>query len=310
MYLNNISINGRTNSPTVLSRTGLMVYFLNNGQYTDPYQISAVSIFKAENNFYPSSVIGYDGQITSDASSLVLLNFSNSASLTTDSTFDPSNYSIGSTGIFKVATGKYVVVLDSTITESDFNLSGLETIPNTLSATGDYIDVWTVRRVAGSDLDTIINEFTFGSDRFLTVTEPILFRCHPRLVNRTLTLGSKEALKFTTEITIENGAIDSSITNLFRNSLVMNPSMEIFKENLERNIPSRITVSSFADTSSLCEVTSDNTIVFNLDTRNFTSHPEFLAGNFGSLVGSYKARVRFNVLDQVFVSNLFDFIVR
>ena len=295
----------------LLSKTALVTYFINDGQYADPYAISAVSVFKASNNFYPSSVIGGDGQVLNSASSLVLLNFANSSGEVTTSGFDVSNYTgTGQTGIYKLRTGVFAVVLDGDITQSTFNLSGSNTIANGLSATGDYIDVWTIKRTAGSNLDTVINQFTLNEDRFIAVTEPLIFMVATRLVNKYLTLGSKEDLKFTNEVTIENLNIDSSINNLFKNSLVMNPQIEIYKENEERNLPSRVTVSSFAQTSGSCDVTSDNTVLFSFDTSLLTSHPQLLAGNFGSVHGTYVARLKFTALNQVFYSNYQTFIIR
>ena len=93
-------------------------------------------------------------------------------------------------------------------------------------------------------------------------------------------------------------------------SLVMNPQVEIYKENVERNLPSRVTVSSFAQTSGSCDVASDNTVLFNFDTSILTSHPELLAGNFGSIHGTYVARLKFTALNQVFYSNFHSFVIR
>lgn len=309
MYINNISANTRHNRPSVLSRTALVTYFINDGRYADPYQISAVTIFQASSNMYPSSVIGTNGQILDDAYEYVLMNFYNSATLTTDSAFDTSNYSAQSTGIYRLREGVYAVVLDPAIASSVYNLSGELDIENLVSATGDYLDVWTVKRVAGSELDTIINKFTLHQDRFYSVTEPILFRVATRLVNHNIILGSKVDLKFTNEFTIENTNIDESITNLFKESFILNPAIEIYKKNEDRNLASRVTVSSFADTSALCDITSDNTVIFNFNTQAITSLPAFQAGTFGSQHGVYIARLKFTAFNQEVYSNYFSFIV-
>jgi hypothetical protein len=309
MYINNISVNGRLNRPTVLSKTALLTYFFNDGVAADPYQISAVSVFRASDDFYPSSVINGENEIGS--SSLVLFNFANSAALTTNSAFDTSNYSAGASGIYKIRTGVYAVILDGSIDESILNLSGTNTISNGVSATGDYLDVWTIRRTAGSDLDTILNEFTLSEDRFYHTTEPLLFRVHTRLENNHIVLGSKVALKFTNEFTLENVNIDRSVVNLFKDSLVLNPMVEIYKENGgDRNLPARVTVSSFSQTSSLCDTTSDNTVIFNFDTAALATHPQLTAGNLGAQTGTYVAKLRFNAIDQIIYSNNLPFIVR
>lgn len=310
MYINNISVNTRHNHPTVLSRTALVSYFLNNGQYTDPYEISAVSIFQAENNMFPSSVLGTDGLITGDAAASVLMNFANSASLTSDESFDPSGYAIGTSGIIRLRQGVYAVILDPDTLYSVFNLSGSTEILNQVSSIGRYIDVWTLRRTAGSDLATNIHDVQLYEDTFFTITEPLLFRVATRLFNNHLVLGSKTDLKFTNEFTIENTNVDRELRNLFNDSFILNPAIEIFKENQEQNLPSRITVSSFADTSSLCDITSDGTVIFSFDTSLLSTHPQVAAGNFGSITGVYSARLKFQALDQVIYSNLFKFIVK
>lgn len=312
MEINNNPVTTRHERPTVLGPTALIVYFLNDGQYADPYQISAVSVFKDSSNQYPDYVIGSDGEIT--ASSLVLMNYSNSASETSDSVFDASNYNPGPTasGIYKLDAGKYAVILNqpSILPSGVFNLSGDTVIDNLVEQTGDYIDVWTVRRVAGSDLDTIINEFTLTDDRFISVTEPLLFKCSTRLENNQLVLGSKTDLKFINEFTLENANIDRSILNLFKQSLVTQPMVEIIKKNTDRNLGSRIEVSGYSATSGVVDVTSENTVIFTFDTEALKTHPELLNGNLGSMTGTYVARLKFNALNQTIVSNDLSFIIR
>lgn len=309
MYINNISVNTRHNKPVVSGRTALLAYFFNDGQYKDPESISAVSIFKSSDNFYPSSVIGSDGQIKSSASSQVLMNFANSNSNTSSTSFDTSNYSVGASGIYRLREGVYAVVLDTNAVSAIFNLSGNYPIANRVELNGEYIDVWTAELSQGTDLTTLINKFELDYDRFFSTTEPLMFRAATRLANRHIILGSKIDLKFTNEITIENTNIDTSILNLFKQSLVMNPQLEIFKENVERNLPARVTVSSFAQTSALCDVTSDNTVIFNWNTEALKAHPRLLDGTLGSLTGAYCARIKFDILNQTFYSNTFSFIL-
>ena len=316
MKINGNQVTTRHERPTVLGPTALILYFINDGQYVDPHSISGVSIFAASDNQSPSSVINSDGEIRPDVTGSVLMHFSNSAAITTNSAFDASNYTpavVGAaSGIYKLDTGKFACVLDKpgVIPSGVFNLSGDTVIANTVSSTGDYIDVWTVKRVANSDLDTIINEFTLTEDRFFGVTEPLLFRVATRLENNHVVLGSKVDLKFTNEFTIENANIDRSIVNLFKMSLVTDPMIEIYKKNQDRNLGSRIEVSGYSDTSGLVDTTAENTVVFTLDTEALKTHPELLNGNLGSLTGTYVARLKFNALNQTIVSNDMAFIIR
>ena len=316
MKINGNQVTTRHERPTVLGPTALILYFINDGQYVDPHSISGVSIFAASDNQSPSSVISSDGEIKTDVTGSVLMHFSNNATLTTNSSFDASNYNpevVGSaSGIYKLDTGKFACVLDkaAVIPSGVFNLSGDTTILNTVSSTGDYIDVWTVKRVAGSDLDTIINEFTLTEDRFFGVTEPLLFRVATRLENNYLVLGSKVDLKFTNEFTLENANIDRSIVNLFKQSLVTDPMIEIYKKNQDRNLDARVEVSGYSATSGLVDTTSENTVIFTLDTEALKTHPKLLDGTLGSMTGTYVVRLKFNALNQTVVSNDMAFIIR
>jgi len=316
MRINGNKVDTRHQRPTVLGPTALLLYFVNDGQYTDPHAISGVSIFAASDNESPSSVITADGQIdaSSSVTGSILMHFSNSASLTTDSAFDASNYNANNlaSGIYRLDTGQYACVLlpNSTVPSGVFNLSGDQTILNTLSSTGKYIDVWTVQRVTGSDLDTIINDFTLTEDRFFGITEPLLFTVNTRLENNHLVLGSKVDLKFVNEFTLENANVDRSIVNLFKESLVMDPMIEIVKKNTDRNLPSRVTVSGYTDTSGAMDVTSENTAIFTFDTDALKTHAEVVAGNLGSLTGTYAVRLKFTALNQTIVSDDLGFIIR
>ena len=142
MKINDNEVTTRHERPTVLGPTALILYFINDGQYVDPYAISGVSIFAASDNQYPSSVITSDGEIKYSASGDVLMHFSNPSALTTTSGFDVSNYNPESeapSGIYKLSTGKYACVLSqaSVLPNGIFNLSGENTITNRVSSTGD-----------------------------------------------------------------------------------------------------------------------------------------------------------------------------
>ena len=313
MKINGNQVTTRHERPTVLGPTALLLYFINDGQYADPYEISGVSIFAASDNESPSSVINSDGEIKSDVSGSVLMHFSNDNARTDSSSFDASNYNVQeASGIYKLTTGKYAVVLNDVqdTPYGVFNLSGDTTILNRVSATGDYIDVWTLKRNAGSDLDTIINEFTLTEDRFFGVTEPLLFRVATRLENNYLVLGSKVDLKFTNEFTLENANIDRSIVNLFKQSLVTDPMLEIYKKNQDRNLDARVEVSGYSATSGLMDTTSENTVIFTFDTESLKTHPSLLDGTLGSMTGTYVARLKFTALNQTIVSNDMAFIIR
>lgn len=312
MKINDVPVVTRNERPSVLAKTALVMYFINDGQYQDPENISGVSIFNASEHYNPSSVVGTDGEITT--SSLVLMHFSNSATDTSNTAFDPSNFAADHTGsgIYRISEGKFACVLMPAGTQPSgvFNLSGSQTISNRVSATGDYIDVWTVLRVTGSDLDTYINEFTLRDDRFFGVTEPLLIKVDTALANNQIVFGSKVDLKFTNEFTVENSNIDKDITNLFKYTLIENPQLKIDKVNDDRNLASRVEVSGYSDTSGLMDTTGENTIIFNFDTEALKTHASLLDGTLGPLTGVYKARLKFNVLNQTFITDDLSFVIR
>lgn len=310
MLLNNISVGDRHNRPVVLSKVGLQAHFLSDGQYADPYQISAVTIFSRSLNLYPSSVLNSETQLidSSAVGDRVLMNFANSSTLTTNVAFNPSSYtgSIASTSsIYRLERGKYIVILDGTINSSGvYNLDGSSApVANRCSGTGDYIDVWTLRWVEGSDLQTVINEFTLRKGGFTTITQPLMLKVKTRLINNRINLDSKETIKIASEVYVENRDIDVSIKNLLRENVVTSAAIEIQKENTESNLPSRVTVSSFADTSALVTISDDNVILLQWDTTQLKTHPLLLAGTMGALNSVYTIRVKFSVFGDTIVSD-------
>jgi hypothetical protein len=319
MRINGKKVDTRHQRPTVQGPTALLLYFINDGQYTDPYAISGVSIFAASDNQYPSSVITSDGEIDPAVTGNILMHFSNSAAIVANGTepaFDTSNYTPETkppSGIYRLAEGQFACVLADSVTlpAGQFNLSTTPVdINNTVSSTGDYIDVWSVIRTNGSNLDAIVNEFTLTEDRFFGVTEPLLFTVNTRLENNHVVLGSKVDLKFINEFTLENSNIDRSIVNLFKQSLVLDPMIEIVKKNTDRNLPARVTVSGYTDTSGYMDVTSNNTVIFTFDTEALKTHTELTEGNLGSLTGTYAVRLKFTALNQTIVSDDMAFIIR
>jgi len=308
MLLNNIQISDRHNRPAVLEKVGLQAFFLVDGQYADPYQISAVTIFSRAANLSPSTVLDSTTQlIDSGVSSIIKMNFCNSAALTTNSSFNASNYSGGQTasGIFRTGVGKYIVVLDGTISlEGKLNLFNLnEAITNEADATGDYLDVWTIRMAEGSDFQTVINDFTLRKGGFTVLTEPLMLKARSRLVNNKITLGSKADIKIGTTIAVENTSIDESIKNLLRENVITSGSLEIVKINEAANLPAKVTVSSFAQTSALTQMSADNVMIFTWDTNSLSNHPEVAAGNFDSTRGVYAIRAKYTLFNEVLITD-------
>ena len=308
MLLNNINVSDRHSRPVVMSRVGLQAHFLSDGEYTDPYQISAVTIYSRAGNLYPSSLLASsDNLLDPYLSSLILMNFNNSNSNTSSTTYNTSNYSLGSNRIFKLGTGKYIVVLDGVLNSSQsgtINLNNLNAqVNNSVSQTGDYLDAWTIRMYENSDLQVVFNDFNLRKGGFTVVTEPLMIKAKSRLVNNKVTLGSKVDIKIATDIHVENTTIDSSIKNLIRETLLTNASIQIEKYNDAATLPAHVTVSSFANTSASVEVVGDNVMILSWDTSTLSTHPQLVAGNFGSIQGVYCIKAKFDILNQTIISD-------
>ena len=152
MQLNNYEVIDRHNRPTVLQRVGLKINFFNDGAYFDPYAISSVTVFPITANASPSSILDSSTRvISSSVYPLVSMNFENSSTLVTNSIFNASNYTPAATasGIYRISQGQFMVVLDGTLDSSSMFNGSVQV--NECSAVGDYLDVWTVKTVQGSD---------------------------------------------------------------------------------------------------------------------------------------------------------------
>ena len=313
MQVNGFEVVDRHDRPNLSSRTGLRVFFFNDGQLVDPYALSGVTIFQKNANISPNSVLDSDGLIASSVEAATIkAHFGvSSSSHYSNSATDPSSYFAGASGIYRVGTGEYICALDqNTGTTGHYSLNGSSfDITASADVAADYIDVWTVKLFSNSDWKTIINEFTLFSDTFYTVTEPILLKAHPQLRTKHVTLGSKTDLKITNDITVENSGLTEEIKNIFKHNVVTNPQLKIEKINEGHGFPSRVEVSGYSDTSAGINVTSDNTLVFNWEPENSKTVSEWTAGTFGTLTGPYHVIVKYNLLNQIYVSPPFTVIV-
>ena len=312
MQLNGIAVVDRHNRPTVIQKVALRAFFINDGEYFDPVDISGVTVFQKASNFSPSTVL--DGNVISSSipASIIKMQFGGVQDATAYNPEDATTLS----GIYKVRTGEYVCVLDGTQNQQgryDFHGSSVNPldaliITNTASLVDDYIDCWTVRVSTESDLQTLINDFHLYDDTFFTVTQPLLLATRNKLINKHMTLSSIENLKVTTEITIQNKDIDRSVKNLFKDSAITSAMMQIEKVNEDSTtLPATVVVSGFSDTSSIMDITSDNTMSVRFDTTKLATHPR--VADFGGLTGTYRATVRYTLLNETIVSPPYYFTV-
>lgn len=311
MKINNIEVVDRHNRPSVIQKVALRSFFINDGVYQDPHSVSSVTIFKLTSNTSPSTILNSDSLIdVSAASAVVVMNFANSSVDPLNASFNTSNYTGNTTNddaIFRLGTGQYVVVLDGTIAQQGMFNGVL--INNTASAVTNYIDVWTVKMSANSEYSTYINEFRLFDDTLFTTTQPLLVTTSNKLRNKHVKIGSKIDLVVSTEFNVGNKDIDSSIKNIFKDSIITSPSIQIVKLNDDYTLPSRVVVSSFANTSATTDVTSDNSLIFNWDTNSLYTHPSVLNGTYGPLTGAYQIQVKYTVLNQTILSDYLNLIL-
>lgn len=310
MQLNNTTIVDRGNRPNVTQRVGLRTYFINDGAYIDPYEISGVSIFAKSATLSPNSVLG-TGNLVTD---VPLMQFGASGStLTSASAFDTSNYTPATTasGVYRVKQGEYVVVLDGTIALSGWDAyNASEVAAAGASAVGDYVDMWTVKLAAASEYQVFTNNFTLAEDTFFTFTEPLLLTTSNKLLNSHVRLGEKVELKIGTTTTVQNQDIQHSVQNIFKESVVTSASVEIKKVNQDLHFDGPFTVSSFANSTATATtqpvtVTADNTLILLWDTTVIKDLAPFLAGTFGSLTGTYSVQAKYTLLNELIISPLF-----
>ena len=310
MELNSTNLVERQNRPTVLQRVALRAFFINEGAYYDPYDISGVTVFAKSSNLTPSSVVVDNVVASSVTSSLILSHFAPSGDDGGFPAQDPSGYNpttdnASLSGVYRTGVGKYVCVLDGvnpTNASANYNFYGSSvTVTNTASAVNDYLDVWTVKFTETGTYQSLIQDFHLYDDTFFTITEPLIFHTTNRLVNKHLTLDSVDNLKFTTELTIENKGIDESIKNIFKDSVITNAQVKIEKINEDTvTLPAHVTVSGYDDTSGIAQITSDNTVLVSFDTRNLATHAN--VAQFGGLTGTYRATLKYTLLDEIVVT--------
>lgn len=305
MNINNVEVIDRANRPSVNSKVALRALFQNDGLYQDPFEISGVSVFKESQTVTPCTVIGADGLIKSDFSGSIVAHFETDKG---NGWEDEALYTQSNTSsVFKTGQGQFATILDGTITWSSVNtFFGVDlVVPNQCSATGDYFEVWTVKFISDSFPRTFIQKFTLHDNAFLQTPEPPLVRTHNRLTTKKITLGSKRDLKVTTTVSIENRNLETDIKNLLKQGFIRNPAFQITKLNEDRNLPARVEVSGFSDTSGTMDITSDSTMIFSWDTDQLRTHPQLLAGNLGSQTGIYEVVAKYDILTETIYSPRF-----
>jgi len=314
MLLNNITLVDRSNKPSVSQRVGLRTYFINNGQYQDPYEISSVQLFTKAATLSPLTVLGTENLVdktplmaygafgTNDDLVQTHCTFTSGGpegSICEDA-FDPTTYAPGvmASGIYRVGVGDYVVVLDqeTPLLGWDYTTS-TQVSAVSLSSVGEYVDIWTVKLTPASKYQVFINNFTLSEDTFFAFTEPLMLSTSNKLLNKDIRLGETIDLKVTTESTLQNKTLDQSLINIFKQAVVTNPSFAIRKVNYDDPVGGSVSAGSLTPS-----VTSDNTLIASWSTTGIST-------DVGSRYGTYSLQATYTLLNQTIVSPLFYFTV-
>lgn len=300
MNLNGTNVNDRHNRPSVDDRTALRVFFMNDGSFIDPVEIVDVTIFSRSAAQSPSSLLNSNGLLDdANVSSLAKAHFESAAAqgYTDISTYTAGNQQSAS-GVFRIRQGEYVVVLDGISDVSSYASRWNTVVKNTASATGEYLDVWTIKYPTASDTKVVMNAFQLYDDTFYTTTEPLMLKANNELVTKKIPLGSKQDVKIISEFTVENRNISQTTRNLFKSAIAINPKIKIEKLNDDPNIPARVTIYDYADTSGSIRVSSENTFIYTWDTDLLKSHSQLVAGNLGNMRGVYVVSLQYDLLSE------------
>ena len=345
-FINSVAVTDRHTRPSVLSRVLLRTFFIDEGEARSPHAIRSVHIFKEIDHLAPNNILDSTGLISEEGvmKSLMVFGPKNEDGQTeSDDGFDEANYTgivgdipdlctdpdttncdpdtsnLGTSGIYQFGAlggvggspGEFCVVLDG---RNGGDVSGVDLftvedtgllIQNTASATTKYIDVWTVKYSPNSAWQTVFNNFELFSDTFVTLTQPLLFQAKNKLFNKHIKLGSRVDIKIGTEITIQNKDIDIDTKNTLKGAGISKPSIKIKKHNEDVNLPSRVTVIN----SEAVDITSDNTMVFNWNTKNISPTTPYTKEDLGSRTGTYSVQVEYDFFKEHIVSPLFYLII-
>ena len=300
LNINNIEFPERHEKPAVGNKVALRSLFYNDGQLVDPADVSSVTVYKYS-DYSSSSLFDSDNLL----SATPLMHFEPSGSTPDDVSSYGATWGGGTdfskaSGVFKNGTGDFVAPL-----RLDKGLSGvwqgteLDASAN-VSGAVKYIDVWTVKLLAGSNYQSFINSFTLFEDTFFSTTEPLIVRTSTKLSNKHLRLGEIIDLKAPVDVTIENRNIDQSIINTLKSTLITSGAFKIAKVNDNETLDGPFTVSGYSDTSSTVNVTSDGTLIWQWDTNNIPT-----SSDFGEARGTYAVQVQYWANGQKVISPRF-----
>ena len=315
---NGISVVRRYNRPSPNSKAYLELYTLENGQYTDIYQVCSVHVFKKLDYDSTTKTIHYfqsssTGLIeASSVSGEVAMVFSGISTETVDSTigvYDSTAFADdaqSASSVFKVngTTGRYAVVLKegaAFMNPQGFSAPVAEV--NEASSVSTYFDVWTIKTTASSPAQLFIDEFDLHDSSYLHFTEPLQIKVKNHLKTNRVHFGGTENLLINTNISILNRSIDKEVKSTVRHSLLDSAQFKILRYNEDSANPNFQIIKDWADVTHL---DGADTISISFPTSTWI---DVVKDNLDNRRGVYHVQVKYTMLDQVIYSEEFPFSV-
>ena len=311
MQVNNTEVVNRDNRPNVSQRVGLRTFFINDGAYVDPYEISSVQLFARSVTLSPKTVLDADQLVSVTPLMAFAASGANPDGSLVHCTkpiggtgacadafkpwYDPG---VTASGIYRLGLGEYVVVLDQTLALSGWDYTtSTQVAASSLSSVDNYVDLWTVKLNSASKYQVITNQFALNEDTFFAFTEPLLLTSSNKLMNKHVRYGEKIDLKVSTEITIQNKNIPQSVQNIFKDSAVTTATVAIKKVNQDPTFDGPFTVIG----GGVMQITGDNTLMYNWDVATSITSAATNKG-FGSKTGTYSVQVTYTLLKETIIS--------
>jgi len=324
---NGITVINRGNRPSPISPCKLDFIWIKDGSYQNPFQVCSVHIFPNTQFGSPNPYVNLTagdadyGLVSSTSTNYIFRNYKRNGAgarigfdANVSAWADEGDYVGGNSAsaIFNTSPGNFSVILQPGAeyfpTTAPSN-SWLPVSSNSASATGDFLDIWTLVDVEGSRAQIYVNSFKLNSASVVAVTEPLLVTPTNKLIQRYVEVGSKEKLRVKTSLVVDNDPISDSLRNLLETgSLLSKPQMRIVKLNESPELTSRVLVQDWADTSGSLQLDSQNMMNYLWDTNSIV--PKYEDDVLGGSRGVYEITVKYNILTETFYSPKFKLIVR
>ena len=329
---NGVTVIQRGNRPSPIIPAKLDFFNYVAGELSDPFQVCSVQIFPntafgtADPYINQTAGDANYGLVSSTTTNMVFHNYKrnevgtkigfdanvSACAAETDYTGD-LRYSASS--IFKEKAGHFSVILQPS--GAYFPTSAGATwdprYNNSASATGGYIDIWTIVHTAGSRAQIYVNTLTMDTANAFATTAPLELTTTNKLIQRYVQLGSRKRLQIQTQIVVDNEPLAADIRNLMETgSLLSNPEISITKLNESPILDARVQLTGTGSvggfTSSGVSIDSQGTISYVWDTNSLS--PFYADERLGGDMGVYEVTVRYDVAGETIVSPRFKLIAR